>query len=159
MHILFYVLYKHNFDLSGNSFCLKQGMTELPDYNKIVFPEMPPIPLENIVPDASPEVRAPCVCCACAVRILCVFRARPITVHPSVAVIFCCMFSSEYRRCFFFVCVSRKPLICRICVQTLSLLYTEYRQNMTLGSRVQVSNVFCLSSGDRFAETLLSVSL
>lgn len=32
-----------------------QGMTELPDYNKIVFPEMPPIPLENIVPDASPE--------------------------------------------------------------------------------------------------------
>lgn len=31
-------------------------MTELPDYNKIVFPEMPPIPLENIVPDASPEV-------------------------------------------------------------------------------------------------------
>ncbi|XP_073228851.1 cyclin-dependent kinase 20-like isoform X2 [Porites lutea] len=32
-----------------------QGMTELPDYNKIVFPEMPPIPLETIVPDASPE--------------------------------------------------------------------------------------------------------
>jgi len=31
-------------------------MTELPDYNKIVFPDMPPIPLENIVPDASPEV-------------------------------------------------------------------------------------------------------
>ena len=31
-------------------------MTELPDYNKIVFPEMPPIPLETIVPDASPEV-------------------------------------------------------------------------------------------------------
>jgi len=36
------------------SVCL--GMTELPDYNKIVFPEMPPIPLETIVPDASPEV-------------------------------------------------------------------------------------------------------
>ena len=33
-----------------------QGMTELPDYNKIVFPEMLPIPLETIVPDASPEV-------------------------------------------------------------------------------------------------------
>lgn len=32
-----------------------QGMTELPDYNKIVFPEMPPIPLETIVPDVSPE--------------------------------------------------------------------------------------------------------
>lgn len=31
-------------------------MMELPDYNKIVFPEMPPIPLETIVPDASPEV-------------------------------------------------------------------------------------------------------
>ena len=37
-------------------FSLWQGMTELPDYNKIVFPEMPPIPLETIVPDASPEV-------------------------------------------------------------------------------------------------------
>ena len=37
-------------------FSLRQGMTELPDYNKIVFPEMPPIPLETIVPDASPEV-------------------------------------------------------------------------------------------------------
>lgn len=33
-----------------------QGMTELPDYNKITFPEMPPIPLEKIVPDASPVV-------------------------------------------------------------------------------------------------------
>ena len=32
-------------------------MTELPDYNKIMFPQMPPIPLEKIVPDASPEVR------------------------------------------------------------------------------------------------------
>ena len=31
-------------------------MTELPDYNKITFPDMPPIPLENIVPDSSPEV-------------------------------------------------------------------------------------------------------
>ena len=31
-------------------------MTELPDYNKITFPEMPPIPLEKIVPDASPVV-------------------------------------------------------------------------------------------------------
>ena len=30
------------------------GMTQLPDYNKITFPEMDPIPLENIVPDASP---------------------------------------------------------------------------------------------------------
>ncbi|XP_065911299.1 cyclin-dependent kinase 20-like [Dysidea avara] len=30
------------------------GVTELPDYNKIMFSEMPPIPLEEIVPDASP---------------------------------------------------------------------------------------------------------
>eukprot|EP00794_Sanderia_malayensis_P012637 gene12634-13935_t len=30
------------------------GMTELPDYNKITFPAMDPLPLENIVPDASP---------------------------------------------------------------------------------------------------------
>jgi cell cycle related kinase len=33
------------------------GMTELPDFNKITFPDMPPIPLECIVPDASPDVR------------------------------------------------------------------------------------------------------
>ena len=33
-----------------------QGMTELPDYNKITFPEMPPIPLEKVVPDATKEV-------------------------------------------------------------------------------------------------------
>lgn len=33
-----------------------QGVTELPDYNKIMFSEMPPIPLEEIVPDASPMV-------------------------------------------------------------------------------------------------------
>ncbi|EDO49865.1 predicted protein [Nematostella vectensis] len=31
------------------------GMTDLPDYNKITFPDMPAIPLEKIVPDASPE--------------------------------------------------------------------------------------------------------
>lgn len=31
------------------------GMTELPDYNKITFPEMPPIPLEKVVPDATCE--------------------------------------------------------------------------------------------------------
>lgn len=31
------------------------GMTELPDYNKITFPEMPPIPLEKVVPDATSE--------------------------------------------------------------------------------------------------------
>lgn len=28
----------------------------MPDYNKIMFSEMPPIPLEEIVPDASPTV-------------------------------------------------------------------------------------------------------
>ena len=33
-----------------------KGMTELPDYNKITFPEMPPIPLEKLVPDATSEV-------------------------------------------------------------------------------------------------------
>ncbi|XP_002741922.1 cyclin-dependent kinase 20-like [Saccoglossus kowalevskii] len=31
------------------------GMKDLPDYKKISFPENPPIPLEQIVPDASPE--------------------------------------------------------------------------------------------------------
>ena len=31
-------------------------MSNLPDYNKITFPEMPPIPLEEVVPDASVEV-------------------------------------------------------------------------------------------------------
>ena len=31
-------------------------MSDLPDYNKISFPEMPPIPLEEVVPDASAEV-------------------------------------------------------------------------------------------------------
>ncbi|KAL5516172.1 hypothetical protein EMCRGX_G001446 [Ephydatia muelleri] len=30
-------------------------MVELPDYKKISFPVMPPIPLEMVVPDASPE--------------------------------------------------------------------------------------------------------
>ena len=30
-------------------------MHELPDYNKITFPENPPIPFEEVVPDASPE--------------------------------------------------------------------------------------------------------
>lgn len=34
---------------------LIQGMSELPDYNKITFPEMPPIPFDEILPDASPE--------------------------------------------------------------------------------------------------------
>ncbi|XP_078485552.1 cyclin-dependent kinase 20-like [Ciona intestinalis] len=31
------------------------GMSILPDYNKITFPENPPIPLEEIVPDASED--------------------------------------------------------------------------------------------------------
>ncbi|XP_070558449.1 cyclin-dependent kinase 20-like isoform X1 [Ptychodera flava] len=31
------------------------GMKDLPDYKKITFPENPPIPLEQIVPDAPPE--------------------------------------------------------------------------------------------------------
>ena len=35
--------------------CVFQGMSELPDYNKISFQEQPPIPLEDIVPDAAPE--------------------------------------------------------------------------------------------------------
>lgn len=33
-----------------------KGLCELPDYNKISFPDMPPIPLEEVVPDTSPEV-------------------------------------------------------------------------------------------------------
>ena len=32
-----------------------QGMHELPDYNKITFPESHPIPFEKVVPDASTE--------------------------------------------------------------------------------------------------------
>ena len=32
-----------------------QGMSELPDYNKISFPENPPIPFEEILPDASEQ--------------------------------------------------------------------------------------------------------
>ena len=35
---------------------LPQGMTDLPDYKKIEFPDMPPIPFEELVPDGSPEV-------------------------------------------------------------------------------------------------------
>ena len=31
-------------------------MSELPDFKKIEFPDMPPIPLEDVIPDASPEV-------------------------------------------------------------------------------------------------------
>ena len=31
-------------------------MSELPDFKKIEFPDVPPIPLEDVVPDASPEV-------------------------------------------------------------------------------------------------------
>ncbi|XP_064605348.1 cyclin-dependent kinase 20-like [Liolophura sinensis] len=31
------------------------GITDLPDYNKITFPETPPIPFEEILPDASAE--------------------------------------------------------------------------------------------------------
>ncbi|GCB82630.1 hypothetical protein scyTo_0021662, partial [Scyliorhinus torazame] len=35
--------------------CGSLEITELPDYNKITFKENPPIPLEQVVPDASPE--------------------------------------------------------------------------------------------------------
>ena len=42
--------------MSPRCFSVFQGMTELPDYNKITFPEMPPIPLEKLVPDATSEV-------------------------------------------------------------------------------------------------------
>ena len=31
-------------------------MSQLPDYHKISFAEMPPTPMEEIVPDASPDV-------------------------------------------------------------------------------------------------------
>ena len=31
------------------------GMSDLPDYNKITFPENPPIPFEEIVPDATED--------------------------------------------------------------------------------------------------------
>lgn len=32
-------------------------MSGLPDYHKISFADMPPTPMEEVVPDASPEVR------------------------------------------------------------------------------------------------------
>ena len=37
--------------------CDFQGMTKLPDFKKIEFPSVPPIPMEEVVPEASPEVR------------------------------------------------------------------------------------------------------
>ena len=40
----------------GHCLVDSQGVSELPDYNKISFSEMPAIPIEEIVPDASPEV-------------------------------------------------------------------------------------------------------
>lgn len=32
-----------------------QEITELPDYNKISFKEQAPVPLEEVLPDASPQ--------------------------------------------------------------------------------------------------------
>lgn len=40
-----------------------QGMSELPDFKKISFPDMPPIPLEEVVPDAPVEVGKTRLCC------------------------------------------------------------------------------------------------
>lgn len=34
---------------------LLQEITELPDYNKISFKEQAPVPLEEVLPDASPQ--------------------------------------------------------------------------------------------------------
>ena len=51
--------YKHNdfCSISFNNFsCCFQGMTKLPDFKKIEFPSVPPIPMEEVVPEASPEV-------------------------------------------------------------------------------------------------------
>jgi hypothetical protein len=44
----------------GCSHCLffllwAQEITELPDYNKISFKEQAPVPLEEVLPDASPQ--------------------------------------------------------------------------------------------------------
>jgi hypothetical protein len=36
-------------------FFFAQEITELPDYNKISFKERAPIPLEEVLPDASPQ--------------------------------------------------------------------------------------------------------
>ena len=33
------------------------GVKDLPDYSKITFPETPAIPLENLIPDASPSAK------------------------------------------------------------------------------------------------------
>ena len=45
----------HNNHLFIFIFILLQGLTDLPDYNKISFPDNDPIPFEEIVPDASTE--------------------------------------------------------------------------------------------------------
>lgn len=49
-----------------------QGMSELPDFNKILFPHMPAIPLEEVVPEAPNQVRLikspQCVQLACTVK-------------------------------------------------------------------------------------------
>lgn len=37
------------------SFSLAQELTELPDYNKISFKEQAPVPLEEVLPDSSPQ--------------------------------------------------------------------------------------------------------
>ncbi|KAJ0064445.1 hypothetical protein NL108_006504, partial [Boleophthalmus pectinirostris] len=47
--------------------CVLQEMVELPDYNKITFKDNPPIPLEEIVPDTSPQ----------ALDLLCKFLVYP----------------------------------------------------------------------------------
>ena len=40
-------------DINSTCILFFQGMSDLPDYHKITFPENPPIPLEQLLPDAS----------------------------------------------------------------------------------------------------------
>ena len=50
---MFPILLRFTFDDSIHR--VFQGMSELPDYNKITFPENQPVPFEEILPDASRE--------------------------------------------------------------------------------------------------------
>ena len=61
-------------------------MLELPDYRKISFPEMPPIPLEEVVTDASPEVSLMLIVMTVSpVRFLLLMRSFILSFHPCFA--------------------------------------------------------------------------
>ena len=67
-----------------NYLLIIQGMSDLPDFKKISFPDMPPIPLEVIVPDAPTEVNLAkhtlkttcCIDCYCMTCRLSIFSVN-----------------------------------------------------------------------------------